>query len=150
MHQFILSLLMLCSLSEVTAQTYEFKVNTDKIIDRHTQFWKASGTDLLYYLAEKPSGHACNASDPLRLRPALAAGGCLPNGSAGNRDNQSVFRGADSTAGVLYKGSPLRVCMTVAATGWSDSISAQVPAVAGTPWAQPLGGIPPASRHLSF
>ncbi len=35
-----------------------FKIDANKIIGENTQFWKASGTDLLYYLTEKPSGQA--------------------------------------------------------------------------------------------
>jgi len=42
----------------ICAQTSKFEVNADKPVGRNTQFWKASGTDLLYYLAEKPSGQA--------------------------------------------------------------------------------------------
>ncbi len=54
----ILSLLIPGCLSVISAQTYEFKVNTDNAIGKNTKFWKASGTDLLYYLSEKPSGKA--------------------------------------------------------------------------------------------
>ena len=58
MKHLILSILMVCYLDGISAQTYEFKINTNTTIGANTQFWKASGTDLLYYLAEKPSGQA--------------------------------------------------------------------------------------------
>lgn len=51
---FILSCFLLTSFG----QSYNFKVNTDSVIGENTRFWKASGTDLLYFLAEKPSGQA--------------------------------------------------------------------------------------------
>ena len=58
MKQLIPALLIVCALTSISAQTYEFKINTDITVGKNTHFWKASGTDLLYYLAEKPSGQA--------------------------------------------------------------------------------------------
>lgn len=58
MKHLFLSLLMICYLGVISAQTYEFKINTNTTIGTNTQFWKASGKDLLYYLAEKTSGQA--------------------------------------------------------------------------------------------
>lgn len=49
--------LLLFSLA-VVAQINTFQVDANNIIGKNTQFWKASGTDLLYALAEKPSGQA--------------------------------------------------------------------------------------------
>lgn len=40
------------------AQTNIFEINVNNTVGKNTQFWKASGTDLLYNLAEKPSGQA--------------------------------------------------------------------------------------------
>ena len=54
----VLFLLMASFLSPICGQPYEFKVNAKKTIGNNSGFWKASGTDLLYYLAEKPSGQA--------------------------------------------------------------------------------------------
>ena len=53
-----LSLLVLWCFTVSSAQSLEFKVDAGKTIGKNTRFWKASGTDLLYYLAEKPSGQA--------------------------------------------------------------------------------------------
>ena len=55
----ILTFLLLIFYSTITyAHPHIFKVDASKTIGKNTQFWKASGTDLLYYLAEKPSGQA--------------------------------------------------------------------------------------------
>lgn len=54
---FITILLMVCT-TVLFAQTNTFKIDANKTIGKNTQFWKASGTDLLYHLAEKPSGQA--------------------------------------------------------------------------------------------
>ncbi len=58
MKYLFLSIFTLSCLLGISAQTSEFKVDAGKTIGKNTQFWKASGTDLLYYLAEKPSGQA--------------------------------------------------------------------------------------------
>jgi len=50
--------ILFLSSATVIAQTNTFKVDVDITIGKNTQFWKASGTDLLYYLAEKPSGQS--------------------------------------------------------------------------------------------
>ena len=50
--------LFLLSWTALFAQKTTFYVNSQEIIGENTQFWKASGTDLLYHLAEKPSGQA--------------------------------------------------------------------------------------------
>lgn len=42
----------------VFAQTNIFTIDVNKTIGKNTQFWKASRTDLLYALADKPSGQA--------------------------------------------------------------------------------------------
>lgn len=49
--------LLFCSIT-IFGQNNTFQVDANNIIGKNTQFWKASGTDLLYYLAEKPSGQA--------------------------------------------------------------------------------------------
>lgn len=54
----ILCLIVISCLLELSAQTSEFRIEADKITGKNTRFWKASGTDLLYFLAEKPSGQA--------------------------------------------------------------------------------------------
>jgi len=53
----IITILLVCSIT-IFAQTHTFKIDANKTIGKNSQFWKASGTDLLYYLAEKPSGQA--------------------------------------------------------------------------------------------
>ena len=40
------------------SQPATFKIDGNKTIGENTRFWKASGTDLLFALAEKPSGQA--------------------------------------------------------------------------------------------
>lgn len=54
---FIGSILLFYS-ATIFAQPHVFKVDANKTVGENTQFWKASGTDLLYYLAEKESGQA--------------------------------------------------------------------------------------------
>ncbi|MBT3384666.1 MAG: hypothetical protein HN778_13275 [Prolixibacteraceae bacterium] len=54
----IFAFLLLFSSTTIFAQNNNFIINANKIIGENTQFWKASGTDLLYYLAEKQSGQA--------------------------------------------------------------------------------------------
>ena len=56
--RFSLLILLVFCFALVNSQSHEFKINSERIIGRNTQFWKASGTDLLFYLAEKPSGQA--------------------------------------------------------------------------------------------
>uniref|UniRef100_UPI0032165065 GH39 family glycosyl hydrolase n=1 Tax=uncultured Draconibacterium sp. TaxID=1573823 RepID=UPI0032165065 len=46
------------SLSDDMVQPLIFEIRADSILGKNTQFWKASGTDLLYALAEKSSGQA--------------------------------------------------------------------------------------------
>jgi xylan 1,4-beta-xylosidase len=57
MKQFLLLLLLFFSLV-LFAQTNTFKIDINNTTGKNNQFWKASGTDLLYHLAEKPSGQA--------------------------------------------------------------------------------------------
>ncbi len=54
----LFTLLLLFCFSVINAQTNTFKVDVNKLIGENTQFWKAAGTDLLYYLSERPSGQA--------------------------------------------------------------------------------------------
>ena len=42
----------------LTAQVNQFHIDVSRVSGENTEFWKASGTDLLYNLAEKPSGQA--------------------------------------------------------------------------------------------
>lgn len=56
-HSFFTFLLLFCS-ATLIAQNNTFQVDVNKTIGKNTQFWKASGTDLLYYLTERPSGQA--------------------------------------------------------------------------------------------
>lgn len=56
-HSIFTFFLLFCS-TAIVAQNNTFQVDVNKTIGKNTQFWKASGTDLLYYLAEKPSGQA--------------------------------------------------------------------------------------------
>lgn len=55
---FILLLLNIVACSTPLDETKVFEVETDNVLGQNTQFWKASGTDLLYGLAEEPSGQA--------------------------------------------------------------------------------------------
>lgn len=41
-----------------SAQSNIFNIDVTKTIVKNTAFWKAAGTDLLYYLTDKPSGQA--------------------------------------------------------------------------------------------
>ncbi|NQU53757.1 MAG: hypothetical protein HQ522_14605 [Bacteroidetes bacterium] len=54
----LITLLLLFYSATIFAQPHVFKVDANKIVGKNTQFWKAAGTDLLYYLSEKPSGQA--------------------------------------------------------------------------------------------
>jgi xylan 1,4-beta-xylosidase len=54
----IFTILLLFTFITTYGQPYNFEVNTTIVKGKNTGFWKASGTDLLYYLAEKPSGQA--------------------------------------------------------------------------------------------
>ena len=58
MRRSIFILILLLCIVKVFAQSKTFKVDANNVVGKNTQFWKASGTDLLYYLAEKPSGQA--------------------------------------------------------------------------------------------
>ena len=53
----IIGLLLFIKIAAL-AQVQKFDVDINKVIGKNTQFWKASGTDLLYHLTEKPSGQA--------------------------------------------------------------------------------------------
>lgn len=54
----IFTLVLLFCSATIIAQTNTFEVDVNKTIGKNTEFWKASGTDLLYHLADKPSGQA--------------------------------------------------------------------------------------------
>jgi len=54
----IILFLLIFSSATINAQTNTFKIDANNVVGKNTQFWKASGTDLLYYLTEKPSGQA--------------------------------------------------------------------------------------------
>lgn len=56
--RFALLILLIFCFALVKSQSQVFRINSERIIGRNTQFWKASGTDLLFYLAEKSSGQA--------------------------------------------------------------------------------------------
>lgn len=58
MKHFIFAFLLLLCSATIFGQHNTFRIDANKTIGINTQFWKASGTDLLYYLAEKPSGQA--------------------------------------------------------------------------------------------
>lgn len=58
MKHIIFVFLLLLSSTTLLAQTNTFRVDVNNTIGKNTRFWKASGTDLLYALAEKPSGQA--------------------------------------------------------------------------------------------
>lgn len=55
-NRIILSIIILCIVTRTWGQDSRFTVNTSKVVGENTSFWKATGTDLLYYLAEKPAG----------------------------------------------------------------------------------------------
>ena len=54
----LITLFLLIYTGTIFGQPQTFNIDARKVIGKNTQFWKASGTDLLYYLAEKPSGQA--------------------------------------------------------------------------------------------
>lgn len=58
MKYLIIPLLLFLLLAASPGQTYEFHVESDQITGKNSQFWKAAGTDLLYFLTEKPAGQA--------------------------------------------------------------------------------------------
>ena len=43
---------------EISAQNYQFTIYTDKVTGKNTEFWKAGGSDHLFYHVLKPSGQA--------------------------------------------------------------------------------------------
>jgi len=56
--QSLLVLFYLLSLVCIQAQVNRFYIDVSRVSGVNTEFWKASGTDLLYHLAEKESGQA--------------------------------------------------------------------------------------------
>ena len=40
------------------SQSNNFEIDINKTRGENTEFWKAAGTDLLYYMTERPSGQA--------------------------------------------------------------------------------------------
>lgn len=58
MKRITLSLFFLFFVAVGFSQTENFKIDINNTVGKNTQFWKASGTDLLYHLAEKQSGQA--------------------------------------------------------------------------------------------
>ena len=57
-NNYFASLVVLLAFSCQGSEPIRFSINTDQIVGENTRFWKASGTDLLFYLTEKPSGQA--------------------------------------------------------------------------------------------
>lgn len=54
---FLLMFILACYVN-IQAQVQQFQIDASRVSGKNTQFWKATGTDLLYHLAERPSGQA--------------------------------------------------------------------------------------------
>lgn len=50
-------LLLLFQITESTGQSNFFEINTKTIVGKNTEFWKAAGSDHLFYHVLRPSGH---------------------------------------------------------------------------------------------
>lgn len=51
-------LLSCCAIHQNLAQSSRFKIDVSEIIGKNTEFWKAAGSDHLFYHVNKPSGQA--------------------------------------------------------------------------------------------
>ncbi len=56
MIKFHISLLVLLIFSQVLGQENRFEVKTNIVVGKNTEFWKAAGSDHLFYLSLKPAG----------------------------------------------------------------------------------------------
>lgn len=55
---FLTPILIFISLNAVFSQEITFSVDTDSIVGKNTEFWKAAGSDHLFYEVNQPSGQA--------------------------------------------------------------------------------------------
>ena len=56
MNQFHISILIFLSFFKTLSQEIRFEVKTNVIIGKNTEFWKAAGSDHLFYHSLKPAG----------------------------------------------------------------------------------------------